>query len=234
MTSLHLSPGPRPWLLVLLASLGMNLCLVFIFGISDGGDSGRYYGSAERFLDGELPGGKARSYLGYSVFVTPFVALGLGKVAIGMAQIAMSAMAAVCLFLCGNRFYGMRVGLTAALLYVFFPDIQYWNLIIYADSLFSSMLVISCYLLLNAHGRTRIAFALVIALYTCTIRPHGIGFAAALTAYGIYLLWTHGRLGTLALLVTGFLVSAPIWWTSLGGMVGHEHVLDYYADGEII
>ena len=116
-------------------------------------------------------------------------------------------MSAVCLFLCGKRFYGMRVGLTAALLYVFFPDIQYWNLIIYADSLFSSMLIISSYLLLSAHGRARIALALVLALYTCTIRPHGVGFAAALTAYGFYLLWTHRRYGTLALLTTGFLLS---------------------------
>ena len=99
------------------------MLLLAVIGISDGGDSGRYYDSASALLDGELPRGKARSYLGYSIFVMPFVALGLGKVAIALAQIALSAIAAVCLYLIGERFFGARIGVTAALLYSLYPYI---------------------------------------------------------------------------------------------------------------
>ena len=81
------------WPFVLTASLGMNICLYLVFGISDGGDSGRYYDSAEHMLNGDMPSGKARSYLGYSAFVTLFVVMGLGKTAIGSAQVLISAAA---------------------------------------------------------------------------------------------------------------------------------------------
>lgn len=224
----------RPWLLVLLASLAVNAGLVFVFGISDGGDSGRYYGSAEKILALELPSGKARSYLGYSLFVTPFVALGLGATAIGVGQILLSIVAAVCLYLLGLRFFDMRTGLTAAALYVSFPDIQYWNLIIYAESVFSSMLIISSYLLLTATDRKRAALAVLLAVYTCTVRPHGVGFAAALLLYALYLLWAHRRYRVLGALALVGLIALPVVWSAVGGMVKHEKVLDRYASGEII
>lgn len=223
-----------PWALVLLASLMMNACLVMVFGIGDGGDSGRYYDSAEKLLGGELPTGKARSYLGYSLFVTPFVMLGLGAIAIGVAQILLSGLAAVCLYFLGARFYGTRAGLLAAALYIAFPDIQYWNLIIYAESVFSSMLLISSYLLLTATNRKRAAVALVLAAYTCTIRPHGVGFAAALMLFALYLLWTRRNYKLLAALALAGVVAAPALWSTVGAMARHERVLDTYAGGEVI
>lgn len=221
------------WLIILIASLGMNFCLVLVFGISDGGDSGRYYDSAERILNWRLPTGKSRSYLGYSGFVTIFVALGLSNIAIGIAQILISAMAAVCLYLMGRRFYGTRVGISAALLFVAFPDVQYWNLIIYAESLYTSMLIISSYLLITAENPKKVLIALIPAIYTCSIRPHGVGFAAALIIYGLYLLWINRHYKALGMLAVALVAAAPLIWTALGAMVKYERVLDIYAGGEI-
>jgi len=221
-------------LLIFVAALAFNMLLLAVIGISDGGDSGRYYDSASALLDGELPRGKARSYLGYSLFVTPFVALGLGKVAIALAQIALSAIAAVCLYLIGERFFSARIGATAALLYVLYPDIQYWNLIIYAESVFTSMLVISMWLVLRAHGGPSLALALCAVAFTCTVRPHGVGFALAAGVYGLYLLWLRKKRKAMLVVAIGAIICAPIYWKLLEVMVGHERVLDTYLSGEVI
>ncbi len=219
---------------IFLAALACSMLLLAVIGISDGGDSGRYYDSASALLNGELPRGKARSYLGYSIFVTPFVALGLGKVAIAMAQIALSAIAAVCLYLIGERFFGARIGLTAALLYALYPDIQYWNLIIYAESVFASMLVISMWLVLRTHDGPSLALALCVVAFTCTVRPHGVGFALAAGVYGLYLLWLQKKHKTMVIVAVGAVICAPVCWKLLGVMVGHERVLDIYLSGEVI
>lgn len=237
------SQGGAAWRLgVFVAAITVNICLVVVFGISDGSDSGRYYGSAEAFLNGEMPTGKARSYLGYSLFITPFVALGLGKVAIACAQILLSGIATVCLFLLGARFYGKSTGVLAAAAYVLFPDIHYWNLIVYADSLFSSMMLISTYLLLTPETRWRKVSAITLAVYTCTIRPHGVGFATALIVYGIYLLCVDENYKILleknyklaAVLAALLAFSTPFVWLLLGRMVGYERVLDTYTGGQTI
>jgi hypothetical protein len=221
------------WMIVLIASLGMNISLVLVFGINDGGDSGRYYDSAEKILDWQMPTGKSRSYLGYSGFVTIFVALGLSKTAIGIAQISISAIAAVCLYLLGRRFYSARVGISAAFLFIAFPDIQYWNLIVYAESLYTSMLIISSYLLITAENPKQVLVALIPAIYTCSIRPHGVGFAVALLIYGLYLLWINRHYKLLGALALILVVTGPLMWTALGTMVKYERVLDIYAGGEI-
>lgn len=39
----------------------------------------------------------------------------------------------MCLYLLGMRFCRVVIGILATVLYIAFPDIQYWNLIVYAE-----------------------------------------------------------------------------------------------------
>jgi hypothetical protein len=52
------------WLIILIVSFGMNICRVFVFGISDVGDSWRYYDSDESILNRQMLKGKYSSHLG--------------------------------------------------------------------------------------------------------------------------------------------------------------------------
>ena len=223
-----------PLLVLLLIWIAVNVGLVQVFGFSDGGDSPRYYGSAEKFLAGELPGGKSRSYLGYSLFVTPFVALGLDRFAIGCVQILLSGIAVLCLYHLGVFLYTRVVGFIAGSLFAAFPDIHYWNLVVLPDSLFTSMLVISSYLLLSATNRRQITLALILTLYTCTIRPNGVALAAALVVYGLYLLWQAKQLKWLVALSIAGLICLPILWNTIGFMLRGEQVLKQYTEGILI
>ena len=211
----------------------MQVGLYMHVGFLDGGDSVRYYRAAEIIFSGSWPGGKAASYLGYNLFVTPFLALGLDRITIGLSQVLLTALAALCLYKIGERVFSQRVGFTATLLYVAYPDIHYWNFIIYSESLYTSMMIVSLFLLLTRESRLQLAIAIGVMAFTCTIRPHGVGFALAIIAYFVYRLWEARKTTVLAVLALALALALPVAWVAVGKMAGYEMV-GYYTDGTVV
>lgn len=93
--------------------LAVQILLLARNGIRTGGDTGRYLGAADALLRGAWPVDKATSYLGYDAFVALFRGGGLGSAGIVAAQIALSGIAAFCLYRLARRMYGARTGMRA-------------------------------------------------------------------------------------------------------------------------
>lgn len=226
-----------PWYvsgLIALLWTAVQVALIAGYGFSDGGDSGRYYGGAESILEGERPVNKGTSYLGYILFLTSFVALGLDRVAIGIAQILVSGIALVCLYRLAEHMYGTRAALAACVLFVAFPDVHYWNLIVYSDSLYTSMLLIASCVLVVSRSVAGRAFGVLLALYACTVRPNGVAYVAALLAFLLVSLWWSGRRRLFTTITLGLMMLLPLAWWVLGGMLAMERPLDRYISGEVI
>ncbi len=223
------------WFVVLLCALWVivQIGLYMQMGFRDGGDSVRYYQAAEIILSGSWPGGKAASYLGYNLFVTPFLALGLNRFTIGLSQVLLTALAALCLYKTGERIFSKRVGLVATLLYVAYPDIHYWSFIILSESLYTSMMIVSLFLLVTRESRLQLVMALIAIVFTCTIRPHGVGFAMAIVFYFVYRLWEQRNTAILVFLALTSALALPVAWTVVGEMAGYDLVA-YYTDGTVV
>jgi len=208
--------------------------LVSGYGFSDGGDSGRYYGGAAALLEGRSLPDKGTSYFGYVLFVTPFVALGLDRVAIGIAQILLNGIAVLCLYRLAAFMYSAHAALLACLLFVAFPDVHYWHLIIYSDSVFTSTLVIAASLLVAARSNSGRVLGIVLALFACTVRPNGVAFAGALLASLLTWLWWQRRRRLFAVAVLFLAALIPLAWRLVGIMLSRQEVLQTWVDGEII
>lgn len=220
--------------MVALLWLVTQAVLVAGYGFSDGGDSGRYYGGAAALLEGRPLPGKGASYFGYVLFVTPFVALGLDRVAIGIVQILLNGVALVCLYRLAAAMYGARAAWMACLLFAAFPDVHYWHLIIYSDSLFTSALVIAASLLVVARSNTGRALGIALALFACSVRPNGVAFAGALLVGLLAWLWWGGRQRWFAVAALGLVALIPLAWGLLGIMLSRQEVLQTWVDGEVI
>lgn len=243
----NMGPGNAPplmrqerrhvWLyggLLALLWVAMQSSLLGLSGISEGGDTPRYLKAAESILSGVLPRGKALSYLGYDFFVTPFVWLGLEIRAVAIAQILLSGLAVFVMYRLGEQLYDYRVGFTAALLYIIYPDIHYWNLIIYSDSLFTSMVVISVYLVICRFQGWSMALAIIAVVFACLIRPNGVALALAVWVYLFYYLLANERYMALGMVAVVSALAFPVLFDIAGKMLSHEQVLRHYASGVVI
>lgn len=214
--------------------LALQLGFFYKLGVRHLGDTGRYLHSAERILSGSLPAGKAASYLGYDFFVALFLGVHLGAKSIAAAQAVVAFGALLALYGVGTRLHDARVGLTVVAAYVLFPDVSYWHSAILTDSLYASMIIISTWLAVSAASVPGVLAALVSFCFTCTIRPHGAGFAVSGVVFLLCSLAAAGRWRALVLVLVCAAVAAPAAWIVLGDMSAHENILRHYLDGTVI
>lgn len=214
--------------------LAVQILLLARNGIRTGGDTGRYLGAADALLRGAWPVDKATSYLGYDVFVALFRGGGLGSVGIVAAQIALSGIAAFCLYRLARRMYGARTGMLAALFFAAYPEIQTWNTYILTESLFVSMSIIALSLVVEAQRPWQIAFAALALIFACTVRPHAVILLPAVLTYVAYRLWLARHYRWLTVLGLAVALTVPLALSVVGGMLAHETVLDHYVNGTII
>lgn len=214
--------------------LALQLGFFYKLGVRHLGDTGRYLHAAERILSGSLPAGKAASYLGYDFFVALFLGMHLGTKSIAAAQAVVAFGALLALYGVGTRLHDARVGLTAVTAYVLFPDVGYWHCAILTDSLYASMIIISTWLAVSAASAPGVLAALVSFCFTCTIRPHGVGFAVSGFLFLLCSLAAAGRWRALVLVLVCAAVAAPAAWIVVGDMSAHENILRHYLDGTVI
>lgn len=211
-----------------------QLLFLYKFGVRAENDANRYLSAAKEIVSGVLPSGNSASYLGYDSFVSVFLALDLGTNSIAAAQILMAFSALLALYKLGSRLYDVRVGLTAAAVFVLFPDTNYWHAVIYTESLYSSMIIISIWLIVSASTPGRVIAAIIAFCFTCAIRPHGVGFAVSGIVFILCRLMAGQKYGILTVISLCILASAPLAWNVLGTMSGYGRLLDHYVEGTVI
>ncbi len=171
--------------------------LLGILGIQTGGEAEKYIDNANRILQGrDLRNGFfGLFYVVYSALVALFVWLHINLVFVGVVQIVVSLVAALCLYKLLLGFWNQKnLAFIFFVIYLLCYPIQKWNFYLYSDGLHTSLLVIGIYIfyrLLQTPSRTYwISFILMLLLVVFS-RPTGVIFA--MTAFFVLLIWLHKR-----------------------------------------
>jgi hypothetical protein len=89
-------------------------------------------------------------------------------------QIFINYLSSIFLFYLTKQIYNSKSAYLTFILYIGYLDIQRWNFILYSDSIFVSLLIISLYLLINTKNFRDIFLFAPIFILTICCRPHGI------------------------------------------------------------
>jgi hypothetical protein len=204
------------------------------FIIRHGYDAERYLAAAQSILAGNMPIGPAQGFIGYDLFVTFFIWSGLGQIGIVLAQSLLTSLAAYCLYRLARRIFDNRAGLTAALFYVVYVELHYWNFYIQSESLFVSMIIISLFLVVEWRGWLRMSVAGLVVLFTSVIRPNGIILILSVGIYVSYSLLRARRYKALVGVACATVVAFPLAINFVSVILAHFHRVGRFSDGIII
>jgi len=145
--------------------------------VKAGGDTGIYIDGAASLLAGQPLTERQPSYLGYIAVVAAFQAIGAGLGALVMAQVAAAVVAAAAVYRMAIELGGRLAGALAVLWFAFDLNTNRWHAYVLSDSLFTSCLAVSVWLVHLAATRpgpwTRYALASVVMVVAGLVRPEG-------------------------------------------------------------
>lgn len=154
----------------------VNLLLVAINGVREGGDTPLYLDGANRVLDGRPLIDRQPSYAGYVYVVAAVQAAGAGTFGVVMLQILGGAGAAAGVYAMAAAMAGRLAGGLAAVLYSLDVDTNRWHQFILADSLYVSLFVLAVWLTYRAaiqQGVVPVALAAAALFAAGLVRPEG-------------------------------------------------------------
>ena len=166
-------------LIVVVATLVVNVALWMLLGSRTGGDTLRYIDGARRVLAGEALSDRQQVYFGYIYVLAALRWLDAPLAFIYVGQIAASALAGVAAAGLGRHFGGNTIALFSGLVWAGFYEIHKWNTYILTDGLFVSFVMASCWLVVRARSGPLLP-ALLAVVAMATFRFNGIVFALIL------------------------------------------------------
>lgn len=224
----------HPWVLLLLW-LGVQFgCWRYYHGPHLMGDGMYYVAYARQLLaTGSFATGHYQLYAGYALFISLFLALGLGMWAIGIAQVVLSGLATVALYRTALRLACGRwvVAALVALGFISWVDVQQFNAFILTESLFTSLLTFCLWAVVRAQSKSDVALVVLLMLGTAALRPNGFIAIAAAGLAGCWLFWQQKRrVWSMLLLLSWITISCVI----INKIAIHFRLLSSYAAGEIL
>lgn len=225
----HIALPQRLWWI--LAAHGALLFGIWsLQGILTDKEALKYIGCAREVLAGDLFGDLLhhyRLYATYILFLVPFVAIGIPKLAV-VVQIGLGIWAAFTLRRCVLRLHGtpVQADLVFALFLLAYP-IQTWTLTLYSESFFVSLSL----LFLGEALRTDRSFMrlLPIAVLLIFARPVGILFTAPVLVWRV--MGNSGKMRTPWIWATSMAVLLAILFLPVHAMDQLRIVLEGHAIG---
>lgn len=177
--------------------------LAYLFGIRDGGDTPRYVGGALHLLAGQPLEGLERNHPAYITLLAFIQWLGLPAETMIPLHWCLCLFAGLLAFYVGTALYSQGVGLSIALFWLFFPDVQRWNAYVLTDGPANSLLLIAASLALLAQKKPRVSWLLLpCAVLMLLTRP---GLSMSLIPIGFFLLsLRHTKLAGVGLVAIAF------------------------------
>ncbi|MBF9255287.1 hypothetical protein I2I11_18460 [Pontibacter sp. 172403-2] len=236
--SLHRIPG---WLLFCsLAALWLTVQVYFFqrLGVKLVPDSiVRYIPYANHIAEtGQLGESQENRYILYILFLAFFIKLKLGLGAAVLAQIAASGIACILLFRSvrnltnGNRL--MAVAATTG--FILWKDVQYLNVYILTESLFTSSILYVIYPLTKGNSSKHYAKSFVLSLIPMFLRPNGF-----IVLLGIIACWCYSYRHMLqphkkAILLSFIIALSLLLFILDSYLLTTFQIVETYARGEII
>ena len=224
-----------------LAGLWVLVQLLFLrqyHGPHYANDSARYleYGANIAECGYFEPGHNLR-YVLYPLFISPWLALGLGWGGIVAGQMAVSALAARAVYRGTRRLANGQRGAAAlaTFLFIAWPDIQGFNVFLLTESLFISLVALSFGAFTRVRRGRRRDWALLLLALTAAllVRPNGFLVALAAGLAGLDALRRTDRRAWRGALL-GLVLLAPALWGALNHQLATYYLMDTYQRGELI
>jgi len=229
--TLRLNPKERTSLVVVcLFGIFVQTGIWYTYGIRQGADSELYTEAAMQLLEGHLPEGRLIWYSSYIFFIALVFFAGGGLTTIVAIQILVALMASLALFYAVRyTTNSYKIGLISIVLYLLWIKIHQWNIFIYTESLFTSMVIITFAVLITSFRWYHYLICLFIFLYTFFLRPTGFSLLIAVLAF-ILSFYGSSRVGKFAIIIFAFVISLAV----LHRMLVSYELVESYAKGEII
>lgn len=186
--------------------------------------------------NGQFGEGQENRYILYILFLAFFIKFKLGFGTAILAQIAVSGIACILLYFAvrnltnGNR----MMAYLATILFIFWKDVQYLNVYILTESLFTSSIICVLYLLTKGNSGKHCLAALLFSLIPTLLRPNGFivlfGVLACLCYMYSHFIMQHKKAAILAcsIILGVFLVFLDKY------LLTTFQIVETYARGEII
>lgn len=156
----------------------VHLLLFLRFGIETGLEAEKYIEQGTRLWQGESLGEqKYWFYAPVILLVWMVKSMGLPLSIVCIIQVLLSAFSQFCFYNVMKRIAGANLALCGSLLLLFFIPYQLWNLFLYSDSIFQSLvLLLGCSIYYSLHNR-RLLFQLLPYILLAVVffsRPNGM------------------------------------------------------------
>jgi hypothetical protein len=225
------------WFLAL-AWLAMQLCCWrYYHGPRLFGDGIGYLAYA-RYLAGAdaAQSGDYLRYIGYAAFLSVFVRLKLGLLGIGLAQVALSGLAARAFYVTAWRLGGQHwpTAALATAAFIGWFEVQAFNAFLLTESLFTSLLILSLWAIVRARDAWGIVLVVSLLLLMSFVRPNGFIALVAAALAGAVGLWQAGQKRTLAWVGLPLLLLLPFAWARVNWLLGTIDIMHACAAGTVI
>lgn len=149
-------------------------------------------------------------------------------------QIFINYLSSIFLFYLTKQIYNAKSAYLAFILYIGYLDIQRWNFILYSDSIFVSLLIISFYLLINTKNFRDIFFFAPIFILTICCRPHGILLILPIIV-AILFIYNFNIKKIFIILTIIFLVAFVIFFNQINTiLIDYNEWIKYFVNGQYI
>ena len=163
--------------LTLVYSVWIISIIIFFFlsGVKYGGDTLTYLERAQDILKGDFSSIGYKSGFGLILLLSPLVYFAIPLEFFVFFQIALTALAAGCLYKISFKFFNKQSAIICLVLFLFYFPLFFFNFYILTETLFINTIIISCYLFVY-FKRNYIPLIILLILFLISIRPNGIIF----------------------------------------------------------
>ncbi|MCV9385322.1 glycosyltransferase family 39 protein [Reichenbachiella ulvae] len=186
--------------------------------------------------EGKWPNGRALFYSSYLIVLAiAYIVLG-GVEYVFVFQILCALISLVCLYKITQKISGSnQMAFISGVLYLCWFKFFQWNLILYTESLFTSFVVITAYIIFTKKGRIRILLAPMVIVFTVFLRPTGMGLLVAVLAIIMNLIFQKKNINRLGkALVVLFVMVLFLIGMNIILRPFVDSFIDSYAKAEIL
>ncbi len=165
----------------------MHIFCYYHFGILSPIDTSYYLENANAILTESTIDNRAWWYISYISLLALSIELEIFPSLIVLTQLMASLLSVLAIQQLTNKLNGNKIsGLISGMLMIIWFKFSQWDYILYTDSLFTSLVILSIYTLNSSKKAFRFISAILI-LITVLIRPTGIGFLLVLILTWYYI-----------------------------------------------
>lgn len=205
-------------------------------GVQYGGDYFRYLNGAKNLVEGNTIFHSHYLYLGYILFLAFFIKLNLSLEFVLIAQLIIALFASYTIYdLCKTITGSKLAGTFCAGILLMNPLIVQWHLFIHTESLYSSMLIISTWLLTKSYFKKSIKYyipAILITIFTMMIRQNGWMIIPAVITFIIFC--TKIKIISKAIIIVGALIMIPCSYIFLKDSIEYFRIAESYKTGIVV